>query len=175
MKKLLIAAIAGAALLTPLAQSAQNAPQWKLTKVMVLGDAAPSGATSGLVTVYGMTAGFTDKANKTTYPAFVAGKSALKAVRIYVDFVCSQTTKLGWVGIASGPICLPMAAKNLIDITKDKVYRFELTIQGSDLAVVMPGLYDVYVSIVPNLNSLTPSLTGNGGMSTATARLMLNN
>jgi hypothetical protein len=174
VKKLLIAATAGLIILAPLARGEQK-PQWKLTKIQILGDAAPSGASSGLVTVYGLTAGYTDKANKTVYPTFVGSKSAVKAIHIYVDFVCSQTTQLGWVGIASGPVCLPMASDKLFSVTKNKVYRWELTLDGSLLAQTVPGLYDIYVSVVPNMNSLTPTLAGNGGMSTGVARMRLNN
>ena len=171
--KCLITGLLLTAFVTSFVQGSQRFPRWKLTKVTTLGEVAPSAAATGLVTVFGVTAGYTDKANKKTYPVFVAKKSAVKAIHIYVDFVCTQTTKLGWVGIASGPILIPMSSETLYSVTKNVVTRFELTLEGYELSVVLPGLYDIYVTVVPNVNGLSPSLTGNGGMSTATVRMRL--
>lgn len=174
MKRALIVLTACGVFMAPLARSANQAPHWKLTKVSIVGDCDPSGAASGQITVLGATAGYTDKANKKKYPVFVASKSAIKACHISVDFFCTATTKLGWLVGVSGPICTSMVSPSLVSVVKNKVYRFEMTLEGSGLAILVPGLYDICVTVVPNINAPTPVLAGNGGMSTAFARMKLN-
>ncbi len=174
MKRSVIVALACAVFLAPLARGVDHAPQWKLSRVSILGDVDPSAATSGQITVFGATAGYTDKANKKTYPVFVASKSAIKACHIDVDFVCTATTKLGLLVGVSGPICTSMISPSLVSVVKNKVYRFEMTLEGAGLAILVPGLYDICVTVVPNLNAPSPVLLGNGGMSTAYARMRLN-
>ncbi len=174
MKKALIVMTACGVFLAPLARGANQAPQWKLTKVSIVGDIDPSGAASGQITVFGATAGYTDKANKKKYPVFVVSKSAIKACHISVDFVCTATTKLGWLVGVTGPICTSMISPSLVPVVKDKVYRFEMTLEGAGLAILVPGLYDICITVVPNINAPTPVLAGNGGMSTAFARMRLN-
>lgn len=174
MKRLATIALLGGILVAPSVQAANRMPQWRLSKVTMLGDVDPSGAASGQITVYGATAGYTDKANKKTYPTFVVSKSAVKACHVYVDFACTATTKLGWLVGVSGPICTSMISPILVPVIKNKAYRFEMTLDGAGLAILVPGLYDICVTVVPNIGGPSPVLAGNGGMSTAFARMKLN-
>ncbi len=145
----------------------------RLTRLTVLDhDAtiAPDGATaSGVVTVYGLTAGVINTAKKLTYPTFVAKKSQTYQVKFCVDFLTTATTKLYWVALGSGPMVVGLADKDGLPVVKNTTYRAEFLLESSYVKAMALGTYDIVVALGPKV--ALDQLTGTGGMTMATIRI----
>ncbi len=168
----LLAAMVPAAVAGGSTEGAANLPL-RLTRLTVLDhDAtiAPDGVTaSGVVTVYGLTAGVINTAKKLTYPTYVAKKSQTYQVKFCLDFLTTATTKLYWVALGSGPMVVALNDTKGIPVVKNTTYRAEFILEESYVKRMALGTYDIVVVLGPKF--LEDQLTGSGGMTMATIRI----
>jgi hypothetical protein len=145
----------------------------RLTRLTVLdraaGGEADQATASGIVTVYGLTAGTVNLAKKLTYPTFIAKKSQTYQVKFYLDFLTTATTTLYWVALGSGPMIVGLSDNKGMSVVKNTTYRAEFSLDQAYIRAMALGTYDIVVALGPK--PIENQLTGSGGMTMSTIRI----
>lgn len=173
---LLVIALVSAAVPPALRGAASGAPEpfrLQLAKLTVLDRDAGGGpdqaTAAGVITVYGLTAGVYNKANKLTYPTFIAKKSQTNKVKFCLDFLTTATTTLYWTALGSGPMVVGLTDDKGIPVVKNTTYRAEFVLIPAYIKAMDIGTYDIVVAIGPK--PISGKITGSGGMTLATIRI----
>ncbi len=178
---LLVIGLVSAAVPPALRGAAAGGPQpfkLRLARLTVL-DRAPAGAidqatTSGVITVYGLTAGTYNKANKLTYPTFIAKKSQTNKVKFCLDFLTTATTTVYWNALGCGPMTIGLYDPDAgIRVVKNTTYRAEFMLEQAHIKAFAAGTYDIVVALGPK--PFEDQLSGSGGMTLATIRIRFDN
>ncbi len=173
---LLVVGLVSAAVPPDLRGAAAEGPvpfKLRLAKLTVLDRDAGGGpdqaTVAGVITVYGLTAGVYNKANKLTYPTFVAKKSQASKVKFCLDFLTTATTTLHWNAMGCGPMTIGLYDEDGIPVVKNTTYRAEFMLEQGHLRALAVGTYDIVVALGPK--PFADQMTGSGGMTMSTIRI----